>query len=57
MEYYELYQEKHVRLVECLAELLTLKEYVKELENYTDGLESITTVDHGQTRPRRVRNV
>ena len=57
MEYYELYQEKHVRLVECLAELLTLKEYVKDLENYADGLESITTVDHGQTRPRRVRNV
>ena len=65
-EYYEMcldaeekLKDKHLRLVETLAELLamktklrTLEWYVEQLENYTDGLESITPVDHKQRRPR-----
>ena len=47
--------DKHVRLVECLAELLVLQEYCKELENYCDGVEDMCPVDHKQRRPVRPR--
>ena len=80
MEYYELFQtmqrernEKQERLAECMGELLSVKEQLKQLQstvifqrellgektrliealnNYTDGLESICPVDHGQRRPK-----
>ena len=44
--------DKHIRLVECLAEIMILKDYIELLENYCDGLESLCPVDHKQRRPR-----
>ncbi len=54
-----LYNDKHTRLVECLAELLCRKKqierrdaYILEMNTYCDAIEEMCPVAHGQRRPK-----